>query len=158
MDIRLHYLYLLKSSFSSMSSPFQAHKLINRELRDWIVFRRYWDEADTMEALASGIGVPKEELASLLLYWTGDKYMTVRKRLRINDAKEMLIKRPEMSIRQVARTVGYLDRSDFRKAFTDETGYSPRLWRECRGNPLRCRIRMILEEGRSRFPSRRKSA
>ena len=158
MDLRKHYMFLLKSATSSQYSPHQAHKRIASELSDWILYRKYWEETDTMEAMASGIGVPREELASLLHYWTGDVYMTLRKRLRINDAKEMLAQRPQMSIAQVARTVGFLDKSDFRKAFTEETGYPPRLWRGCRGNALRCRIRMILGEGRSRCPSRRKSA
>ena len=99
-----------------------------------------------------------EEVSSFLWECYGERFYTVRKRLRIADAKALLIKRSEMSLSSVSRTVGFQDKSDFRRAFREETGCSPKLWRENGGSIVRCRISQILEKGRNRFRDSRTNA
>ena len=158
MDIRMRYIYFLHTASVRLTNPSPSQRTICTALRDWVVYRTYWNDDRSMEAFASEIGVTREEFGAFTMYWAGERFMTMRKRLRIHDAKQLFITRPEMSIAQVARTVGYQDKSDFRKAFTEETGYPPRLWRECGGNILKCWISKTRGADGSRCPSRRKSA
>ena len=111
-----------------------------------------------MDCIAERLGVPREDVSELLWTCTGERFLTIRKRLRIGDAKELLLSRPDMTMSQVARTVGFQDKSDFRRAFREETGCLPRIWRESRGKWLKCRIRAVREAGRNRCHELHKSA
>lgn len=152
MNIRLHYLSLLHSSFTRNLGFVPTHRAIGRELEEWVLFRKYWDEGEDIDSLAAGIGVPRDEVTIFIRGWIGERFLTMRKRLRVHDAGELLLSRPEMSLAEIARTVGFQDKSDFRRAFIDEKGMSPRLWRECKGSRILYMIRMIREAGKSRCP------
>ena len=158
MDIRLRYLSALKSSFSRKQPVTPARKIIGQELMEWILFREYLDPAADMDSIAGRLGVPREDVSDLLWTCTGERFLTIRKRLRIGDAKELLLSRPDMTMSQIARAVGFQDKSDFRRAFREETGFLPRIWRESGGRRLKCRIRAVREAGRSRCHVLRKSA
>ena len=158
MDIRMRYLSALKSS--SYRTPFvsPARKLIGQELMEWVLFREYLDPAADMDCVAGRLGVPREDVSDLLWTCTGERFLTMRKRLRIEDAKQLLLTKPDMTMSQIARAVGFQDKSDFRRAFREETGFLPRIWRESGGRRLRCRIRSIREAGRSRCHGLHRSA
>ena len=152
MDVRMHYLRRLRASFRRNPGTLPTHRAIGLTLADWVLFREYWDESDSMEALASRIGVTREELASFIRSRLGGRFLTLRKRLRVHDAGELLVHAPGMTLAEIVRTVGFQDKSDFRKAFVEEKGMSPRSWRECRGNRFRYWIRRILGQDRNHCP------
>ena len=158
MDVRMHYLIPLKTASAPEAEESPERRAVRLRLTDWILFREYWDEGADLGALAARAGVPREEGSSCLWECYGERFYTVRKRLRIADAKALLIKRSEMSLSSVSRTVGFPDKSDFRRAFREETGCSPKLWRENGGSIVRCRISQILEKGRNRFRDSRTNA
>ena len=114
--------------------------------------------ASDMGCVADRLGVPREDVSDLLWICTGERFLTIRKRLRIGDAKRLLLSRPDMTMSEVARTVGFQDKSDFRRAFKEETGYLPRVWRESGGKRLKCRIKAIREAGRNRCSSLHRNA
>ena len=102
--------------------------------------------------------VPREDVVSVIHGWIGERFLTVRKRLRVHDAAELLTGRPDLSMADIARLVGFQDKSDFRRAFTSEKGMTPRQWRECGGRMILYRINKIREAGRNRCPSLRTNA
>ena len=152
MDVRMHYLLLLHSSSTKCFGHIPSHRFIGKSLERWVLLRDYWFTGDDIDSLASGIGVPRDEVSSFLHSWTGERFLTMRKRLRVHDAGELLLSHPESSTADIARMVGFMDKSDFRRAFRDEKGMTPRLWRECRGSWIRLGIRRFREAGRSRCP------
>ena len=152
MNVRMHYLHLLHASFRRNSGVPPSHKTISRSIADWVLFREYWDDSDSIEALASRIGVPREEVASFIRSRLGERFLTLRKRLRVHDAGELLIHSPGLPLAEIARMVGFQDKSDFRKAFVEEKGMLPREWRDCRGSRMRYGIRRFLGEDRSHCP------
>lgn len=158
MDLRMHYLLLFKSAAMRTCRSIPSGRIIGREMAEWVLFRRYRDGAVGLESLADSLGIPREEVASFLWTCSGERFLTVRKRLRVADARELLVARPDLSFAQIARAVGFPDKSDFRKAFKEETGFLPRTWRESGGNRMKCRIREIRERGRSRCHAPRTSA
>ena len=158
MDVRMHYLYLLHSSYTKDFGLLPTHKTIGMGLGDWVLFRRYRDPGEDIDSLAEQMDVPREDVVSFIHGWIGERFLTVRKRLRVHDAAELLTGRPDLSIADIARLVGFQDKSDFRRAFTSEKGMTPRQWRECGGRMILYRINKIREAGRNRCPSLRTNA
>ena len=152
MDVRLYYLNLLHSSTTKGFRSLQTHKALGRDLEEWVLFRGYHDTAGDVESLAATMGLPRDEVTSFIHGWLGDRFLTIRKRLRIHDACELLSSRPDLSVAEIGRMVGFQDKSDFRHAFTQEKGMTPRMWRECGGSRVRYRIIKIREASRSRCP------
>lgn len=145
MNARLHYLSILKAPSLQFQPTSHVSETIRTGIRDWILFREYWNSNDSMEDFAAKLGATKEEIASYLRTCTGKKYLAIRKELRIADAKELVSDNPGTAVYEIARTVGITDKSNFRKEFTEIVGVSPKKWRESGGNSLRCRI-IQLEE------------
>ena len=56
------------------------------------------------------------------------KFPTVRKVLRIEDAKKLLSE-TDIPISNISKMVGFNDKSDFRKQFREMLGYTPSEWR-----------------------------
>ena len=153
MNVRMHYLRLLHaSSFRNSTVITPTHKAIGRSLAEWVLFRKYWDAADSIDMLADSIGVPREEVVTFMHDWVGDRFLAMRKRLRIYDAGELLLNDPEMPLAEAGRTVGFQDKSDFRKTFRQEKGMSPYSWRECQGSRMRYWISKIPGGDRSHCP------
>ena len=153
MNVRMQYLRLLHaSSYRTNTRITPIHRAIGRGLADWVLFRDYWDAGDSLDKLADRVGVPREEVAAFMRDQLGDRFLAMRKRLRISDAEEILLQSPEVSFAEVGRTVGFQDKSDFRKTFRQEKGMSPHSWRECKGKRIRHWINRISEGDRSRCP------
>ena len=140
MNTRLHYFSLLRSSTCRYYSTNPDKEEIRKSIVDWILFREYWDKDDNIDNFSSRTGIPREEITSFLLEHIGKHYLSLRKELRIEDAKELILERPDLSIYEIARMVGFADKSNFRKDFTDHVGVRPKVWRECKGNRIRCRL------------------
>lgn len=158
MNARLHYLYLLHSSYTKCFSLQPSQKTIGTGLCEWVLYRRYRDTGEDVDTLAAQMGVAREEVTSFIHGWIGERFLTVRKRLRVHDAAELLAENPGLSMADIARIVGFQDKSDFRRAFAAEYGMTPREWRECRGNRILFWINRIRGGDRSRCPSRHTSA
>ena len=157
MDTRMHYLTLFKSAASAASGASPAHRTIARTLAEWVLFREYCSSGADLDSLAVRTGCPREEIASFLWTNAGERFFSIRKHLRISDAKDMLAASPELPLSSVAHATGFADKSDFRRAFREETGYAPRFWKENGGSSLKCRVAKILESCRSRCRAGRKT-
>ena len=60
----------------------------------------------------------------------GLDFRTWRTRLRLEDAKRMLLEHPEMEAAEVGRRAGFSNRSNFARQFLAYTGCKPAQWRE----------------------------
>ena len=56
-------------------------------------------------------------------------FRTWRNRLRLEDAKKMMLENPEASASEIARRTGFSNRSNFSRAFLSYTGQTPAQWR-----------------------------
>lgn len=157
MSARLKYLSMLRPSICRIdkSSPNKEH--IRRCIVDWILYREYWDKNDNLDTFSQRTGIPREEITSFLYDHTGGRYLSIRKELRIDDAKNMIRERPDLSVHEIAKMVGIYDKSNFRKDFTEIVGYRPKLWKECGGKRWKCFI-ASLDKDRNRCPSLRMSS
>ena len=96
----------------------------------WIENKGYWTPARTIKDVAAQIGTD----ATILQRYCHEKmnvdFRSWRTRLRVEDAKQMLLDNPEASANSIAYKVGFSDRSNFLRQFRACVGMTPVEWRE----------------------------
>ena len=90
---------------------------------------RYLQQGLSINILSSDLNINKTYLSS---YINGEYRMSFREwtnTLRIEYAKNIMIKKPNMIIDEIAEITGYSSRSHFTKVFSEIVGESPSLWK-----------------------------
>lgn len=125
----------IKDHFKSLFHKEQAlssslsKERIRSILDKWVKDRSYRLPYRSASEAAASMG-----LASSTLYRffkaDGTDFRSWRTRLRIEDAKILLLQEPEAPVSLIGRRVGILDRSNFSHAFKEYTGLTPEAWRK----------------------------
>lgn len=104
---------------------------------DWLSFKeeiirnRYYCETGiTIEELASKLKIGRTTLSNLINREEGVNFNAWINRLRIEDAKQLLLDNPECSLSIIAEQVGFSEQSNFSRQFKLVTGESPMVWRK----------------------------
>ena len=111
----------------------QEMNKIDRSLVKWVKEKRFRAYDKTREEIAKELNTSKEMLHMFFVTRMNVDFKTWRTRLRIEEAKNLLLESPEMSINIVAELSGFSDRSNFHRQFTKIVGCSPKQWRESAG-------------------------
>ena len=106
---------------------------IEHALDKWVKEKRYREYDKTREQIAKELNTSMEMLHMFFVTRMSVDFKTWRTRLRIEEAKVLLLENPEMSINIVAELSGFSDRSNFHRQFTKIVGCSPKQWRESAG-------------------------
>ena len=106
---------------------------IDRSLAQWVKEKKFRAYDKTREEIAKELNTSKELLHMFFVTRMNVDFKTWRTRLRIEEAKNLLLDNPEMSINIVAELSGFSDRSNFHRQFTKIVGCSPKQWRESNG-------------------------
>ena len=106
---------------------------IEHALDKWVKEKRYREYDKTREQIAKELNTSKEMLHLFFVTRLSVDFKTWRTRLRIEEAKLLLLENQEMSINIVAELSGFSDRSNFHRQFTKIVGCSPKQWRESAG-------------------------
>lgn len=106
---------------------------IDRSLAQWVKEKKFRAYDKTREEIAKELNTSKELLHMFFVTRMSVDFKTWRPRLRIEEAKSLLLDNPEMSINIVAELSGFSDRSNFHRQFTKIVGCSPKQWRESNG-------------------------
>lgn len=149
MNKRSHYLRLIceagvRKSFKILGyrifygkrSATQSDMRIKRVMSEWVGLYKYWDNAIDLEALALAADVQREDISHFLKKFTSTKLMTMRKELRLEDAKELLLEKMDVSASSIGKMVGINDKTDFRRQFREYVGMNPAEWREAHKEAL----------------------
>ena len=106
---------------------------IDRSLAQWVKEKKFRAYDKTREEIAKELNTSKELLHMFFVTRMSVDFKTWRTRLRIEEAKSLLLDNPEMSINIEAELSGFSDRSNFHRQFTKIVGCSPKQWRESNG-------------------------
>ena len=106
---------------------------IEHALDKWVKEKRYREYDKTREQIAKEQNTSKEMLHLFFVTRMSVDFKTWRTRLRIEEAKLLLLENQEMSINIVAELSGFSDRSNFHRQFTKIVSCSPKQWRESAG-------------------------
>ena len=104
-------------------------------LDEWVRQKRYREYDKSREEVAHELGTTREMLQLYFSEKVGEDFRTWRTRLRINDAKQMLLEKKDTSINLIGEIAGFSDRSNFHRQFTKFVGCTPKKWRDTSGNP-----------------------
>lgn len=102
---------------------------IQSALDSWIEKRGFSNQDISLAKLAHSIGVPTTMLSRYIGICHGVTFRVWLSRIRIEEAKRILINNPEATIEYVAEECGFSSRSYFQNLFKAETGFTPREWR-----------------------------
>ena len=129
---RFKSLFLSKEQALLQDAAAMSRESIRSILDSWVAQKSYHLPHRSISEAAASMG-----LASSTLYRffkaDGTDFRSWRTRLRIEDAKILLLQEPEAPVSLIGRQVGILDRSNFSHAFKEYTGLTPEEWRKGRG-------------------------
>lgn len=102
---------------------------VGEKLSLWVERDGHHDSTSIEEILVD-LDITREELNSYCRKTFGMNFLSWKKRLRIDEAKILLLSRPDMSASAVGKEVGIFDKSDFHRQFRSLVGFSPVEYRE----------------------------
>ena len=103
---------------------------LERALELWQKNKGWRKPVRTVGEVAESLGTDTGVLHCYFKERVGMDFRTWRTHLRLEDAKRMLLERPDLQASEIARRVGFSDRSNFSRQFLAYTGFTPGRWRE----------------------------
>ncbi len=104
---------------------------------DWANYKKeitvqkyYCKSGVNIEELAKKLNIGRTTLSNLINREEGMNFNSWINRLRIEDAKQLLIDHPDYPIAVVSELVGYTEQANFSRQFKQITGESPLYWRK----------------------------
>lgn len=82
--------------------------------------------------VAAELGVDKTQLTYYFKYVIGEPFSIWKKKWRIEKAKKLMLENPDMPVSAVGAAVGYPDKSNFRKRFSELESCTPAEWKSAR--------------------------
>lgn len=104
--------------------------LIKISLDDWVVNKKFRIKSITIEQLATIIGTNRTYLSCYINSTFNCSFREWITKLRIEDAKELMLENPAMKITKISEQVGFLSDSHFIRQFSARENISPAKWRE----------------------------
>lgn len=98
-------------------------------LDSWLSKGGFTNPDISMMKLAQQLGCSQQELGRLISNNYGTTFRVWLSRIRLKEAKRMLIDKPYATIEVVAEDCGFTSRSYFQNLFKAETGLTPKEWR-----------------------------
>lgn len=122
-----------KNNLSNETIKKAAFVRLEAELERWVKEKKYRRYDVSREEIADELNTTKEVLNLYFSIKKGEDFRTWRTKLRLEDAKGMLLKEPNLSVNLVGELVGFSDRANFHRQFVKYTGCSPKQWRQSGG-------------------------
>ncbi len=108
---------------------------LERSLDRWVEEKRYCEYDRSREEIARELKTNKDILHHYFVLVKGIDFKTWRTRLRIEEAKRLLLENKDASTNIIAEAAGFSDRSNFHRQFVSIVGCSPKQWRDSCGKP-----------------------
>lgn len=124
----------LMRCYTILADPSQRaiNQKIARRFHLWVAEKKFCNPDLSLSDVAEEFGVSEEALAYFFSTVMKERFSSVRKRLRLEEARRIICEHPEYRIIYVASRVGILDKCNFRKQFFQQYGYPPSEWqRRC---------------------------
>ncbi|MEC0182912.1 AraC family transcriptional regulator [Paenibacillus peoriae] len=130
----LGYLYLIMGEagnhLSDWSDPSGADSQIRRTVKQMVQYMStQYAHPVSIEQMSEGLGYNRAYLSRIFKKETGVSPVTYLLKLRIDKSRQLLRERPELSVEQVAASVGLTDALYFSRQFKRFCGQSPTEYR-----------------------------
>ena len=108
---------------------------LERTLSAWLEDKGWRVPVRTVGEAAERLKTDTGTLHAYFRDRVGMDFRTWRNRLRLEDAKRMLLEQPEIEASEVGRRCGFSNRSNFARQFLSYTGRTPKEWRDSGASP-----------------------
>ena len=128
---------LKKNRNRNNPSPWNPRRMdrLERTLSAWLEDKGWRVPVRTVGEAAERLGTDTGTLHAYFKERMGLDFRTWRTRLRLEDAKRMLLEHPEMEAAEAGRRAGFSNRSNFARQFLAYTGMTPMEWRDSGSSP-----------------------
>lgn len=106
---------------------------MEEKIKTWMKEKKYKESQFTIEDIAQEIGTNKTYLSNYINTKFGVNFSVWVTKLRINEAKELMLNCPDSKLETIAFETGFTSSSYFSKVFSKFEGVSPAAWRKDRG-------------------------
>lgn len=134
------YLYLLFSMYGERQQAAQSHVSVKSRTQAANIVRQalqyfttHYAEEITMETLADSLGYNRAYVSRMFKKHTGMTPISFLLKLRVDQARRLLRDRPDLTVEQIALSVGFHDPLYFSKQFRRLHGESPTQYRQAFG-------------------------
>ena len=103
---------------------------IEEALDTWIKNKGYTTKSITIDQLTQEVGTNRTYLSSYINSTFGFSFRKWITSLRVEEAKNIMLKHPTMKISEVSDQIGFLTDSHFIRQFSAQENISPAKWRE----------------------------
>ncbi len=129
------FIFIEKAIFNTdeetKESPKNTKKIIWSELRNQIIAGKYYLKTGiSIEEMAQYLKIGRTTLSGFINNEEKMNFNMWINSLRIEEAKQLLLKNPDYNLIQIAEIVGYSELSNFSRQFKSVTSESPSVWRQ----------------------------
>ena len=128
---------IIEPAITPALEELKSNKIRLKAKTDWQYYKQqifankyYRETGITIEDLAFKLQIGRTTLSNFINREEGVNFNSWINRMRIEDAKSLLINNTEFTILQVSEMVGYTEQANFSRQFKLITGESPLLWRK----------------------------
>ncbi|MGN1216090.1 MAG: helix-turn-helix domain-containing protein [Candidatus Cryptobacteroides sp.] len=114
------------------SDVLSLHPDISRRIDEWVATDGYITPGITLSQLSTELGTNRTYLSEYINKSYGVTFRDWISALRIEYAKRLMAKEPQMRIQEVSESSGFRSLSHFSRTFSEKEGCSPAKWRQNR--------------------------
>ena len=100
-----------------------------RIMAQWLA-EKGWNQKLNFDEVSAKLGLRKDQISLFVHHYYGQNFLSWRRKLRIEEAKRLLLEDKSIPAALVGEAVGITDKSNFRRQFKELTGCTPVEWRE----------------------------
>jgi len=119
-----------KDEMPSWQQVVPTHPELQTRLDAWVGKHAYRARGVTMLQLARQLDTNRSYLSAYINSRYGCNFNTWLTRLRLDEAKKLILSQPDMSVDEVARSVGFSSKSHFTSSFKLHEHVTPGQWRK----------------------------
>ena len=107
--------------------------ILEKKIEQWVADKQFTDKGVTIAALSYELQTNRLYLSSFINTCKGKTFREWINELRIEEAKNIMRQFPNMTVNDIALSVGFTDKSHFIRQFNKQTGVSPKQWLTANG-------------------------
>lgn len=96
----------------------------------WLRDKGYCQPDQSMGDVAEEFGMSKDELSCFCHATYGCGFLSVRKEMRVFEARRIIEENPYLPLNSIGEMVGISDKTNFRRQFFEVTGETPQQFRD----------------------------
>ena len=106
-----------------------AIAVLEKQIELWVTNKGFTKQGITIDALAAMLNTNSKYLSTCINTGKRQTFREWINALRIEEAQNMLLKYPDMTINEIAEKTGFLDKSHFLRNFKKQNKLSPTGWK-----------------------------